>query len=253
MKEPILTCENINKKFKKKDHYHVAAKDISFRVYKGDCLAIVGESGSGKSTLARMIMNLEKVDSGKIYLGDMDITNVKRGKLQDVYRKIQMVFQDASGSFDGKHTIGASIMEYICSLCTVTKEGREKKLDELLSMVSLPVEFKRRYPHELSGGQCQRAAIARALASHPKILICDEATSALDVSVAAQVVELLMEMKDNLNISYIFITHDIALASTFCNRIIVMKDGEIVEEGITKEVLENPKMEYTKSLLSAVI
>ena len=253
MNEIILQCKNIKKKYKKKDHYHIAANNISFALKKGECLAIVGESGCGKSTLARVIMNLEKADDGKVILDGNNITNIKRKKLSSVYKDIQMVFQDAIGSLNPKMTIGESIKEYVCSLCSTTKEEREKKVEDLLELVGLPKEFKNRYPHELSGGQCQRVAIARALSSHPKVLICDEATSALDVSVQAQVLDLLIKMKNNLNISYIFITHDLALVSSFCDRVIVIKDGSIVEEGYVDKVINDPKSDYTKLLLSSIL
>lgn len=253
MNEIILQCKNIKKKYKKKDHYHIAANNISFALKKGECLAIVGESGCGKSTLARIIMNLEKADDGKVILDGNNITNIKGKKLSSVYKDIQMVFQDAIGSLNPKMTIGESIKEYVCSLCSTTKEEREKKVEDLLELVGLPKEFKNRYPHELSGGQCQRVAIARALSSHPKVLICDEATSALDVSVQAQVLDLLIKMKNNLNISYIFITHDLALVSSFCDRVIVIKDGSIVEEGYVDKVINDPKSDYTKLLLSSIL
>lgn len=253
MNEIILQCKNIKKKYKKKDHYHIAANNISFDLKKGECLAIVGESGCGKSTLARVIMNLEKADEGEIILDGNNITNIKGKKLSSVYKDIQMVFQDAIGSLNPKMTIGESIKEYVCSLCSTTKEEREKKLEDLLELVGLPKEFKNRYPHELSGGQCQRVAIARALSSHPKVLICDEATSALDVSVQAQVLDLLIKMKNNLNISYIFITHDLALVSSFCDRVIVIKDGSIVEEGYVDKVINDPKSDYTKLLLNSIL
>ena len=216
-------------------------------------MAIVGESGCGKSTLARVIMNLEKADDGKVILDGNNITNIKRKKLSSVYKDIQMVFQDAIGSLSPKMTIGESIKEYVCSLCSTTKEEREKKVEDLLELVGLPKEFKNRYPHELRGGQCQRVAIARALSSHPKVLICDEATSALDVSVQAQVLDLLIKMKDNFNISYIFITHDLALVSSFCDRVIVIKDGSIVEEGYVDKVIKNPQSDYTKLLLNSIL
>lgn len=253
MNEIILQCKNIKKKYKKKDHYHIVANNISFDLKKGECLAIVGESGCGKSTLARVIMNLEKADDGKVILDGNNITNIKRKKLSSVYKDIQMVFQDAIGSLNPKMTIGESIKEYVCSLCSTTKEEREKKVEDLLELVGLPKEFKNRYPHELSGGQCQRVAIARALSSHPKVLICDEATSALDVSVQAQVLDLLIKMKNNLNISYIFITHDLALVSSFCDRVIVIKDGSIVEEGNVDKVIKNPNSDYTKLLLNSIL
>lgn len=253
MNEIILQCKNIKKKYKKKYHYHIAANNISFALKKGECLAIVGESGCGKSTLARVIMNLEKADDGKVILDGNNITNIKEKKLSSVYKEIQIVFQDAIGSLNPKMTIGESIKEYVCSLCSTTKEEREKKVEDLLELVGLPKEFKNRYPHELSGGQCQRVAIARALSSHPKVLICDEATSALDVSVQAQVLDLLIKMKNNLNISYIFITHDLALVSSFCDRVIVIKDGSIVEEGYVDKVINDPKSDYTKLLLNSIL
>lgn len=253
MSNVILECNNLNKRYKKKDHYHIAANNLTFKLKEGECLGIVGESGSGKSTLAKMIMNLEKIDSGKVILKDKNITNIKGKKLRDAYKDIQMVFQDAIGSFNPKITIGESIKEYVCNLCSTTKEDREHKVEELLKLVGLPIEFKNRYPDELSGGQCQRAAIARALSSHPKVLICDEATSALDVSVQAQVVDLLIRMRKEFNISYIFITHDLALVSSFCDRVIVMKDGSIVEEGIVHKVINEPESEYTKLLLSSIL
>ena len=253
MNEIILQCKNIKKKYKKKDHYHIAANNISFALKKGECLAIVGESGCGKSTLARVIMNLEKADDGKVILDGNNITNIKGKKLSSVYKEIQIVFQDAIGSLNPKMTIGESIKEYVCSLCSTTKEERERKVEDLLELVGLPKEFKNRYPYELSGGQCQRVAIARALSSHPKVLICDEATSALDVSVQAQVLDLLIKMKNNLNISYIFITHDLALVSSFCDRVIVIKDGSIVEEGYVDKVINDPKSDYTKLLLNSIL
>ena len=252
MDKVILECKNINKKYRKKDHYHNASKNISFQLKEGECLGVVGESGCGKSTLAKIIMNLEKADSGEVILDDECISNKKGKELREVYKNIQMVFQDAIGSFNPKITIGKSIEEYVCSLCSTGEKNREIVVDNLLEMVGLPKEFKNRYPHELSGGQCQRAAIARALSSHPKVLICDEATSALDVSVQAQVIDLLVQMKKELNISYIFITHNLALVSSFCDRVIVMNHGEIVEEGSAYDVINNPQNDYTKLLLNSI-
>ena len=251
MDKIILQCNNLRKTYKKKNHLHVACDDINLYIKQGECLGVVGESGSGKSTLANIIMKLEKADSGTVILNHKDITNVKRNELKEVYKEIQMVFQDAIGSFNPRLTIEESIMEYVCNLCSTTEEEKKHKVDNLLQMVGLPKEYKDRYPHELSGGQCQRAAIARALSAQPKILVCDEATSALDVSVQAQIVELLKEMQEKMNISYLFITHDLALVSSFCDRVAVMKNGKIVEVGDTKEVINNPKDEYTKLLIKS--
>ena len=252
MDKVILECKNINKKYRKKDHYHNASKNISFKLKEGECLGVVGESGCGKSTLAKIIMNLEKADSGEVILDNECISNKKGKELREVYKNIQMVFQDAIGSFNPKITIGKSIDEYVCSLCTTDENNREIVVESLLEMVGLPKEFKDRYPHELSGGQCQRAAIERAMSSHQKVLICDEATSALDVSVQAQVIDLLVQMKKELNISYIFITHNLALVSSFCDRVIVINHGEIVEEGSAYDVINNPQNDYTKLLLNSI-
>ena len=251
MDKIILQCNNLRKTYKKKNHLHVACDDINLYIKQGECLGVVGESGSGKSTLANIIMKLEKADSGTVILNDKDITNVKRNELKEVYKEIQMVFQDAIGSFNPRLTIEESIMEYVCNLCSTTEEEKKHKVDNLLQMVGLPKEYKDRYPHELSGGQCQRAAIARALSAQPKILVCDEATSALDVSVQAQIVELLKEMQEKMNISYLFITHDLALVSSFCDRVAVMKNGKVVEVGDAIEVINNPMDEYTKLLIKS--
>ena len=251
VEKKILQCNNLRKTYKKKDHLHVACDDINLYIKQGECLGVVGESGSGKSTLANIIMKLEKADSGTVILNDKDITNVKRNELKEVYKEIQMVFQDAIGSFNPRLTIEESIMEYVCNLCSTTEEEKKHKVDNLLRMVGLSKEYKYRYPHELSGGQCQRAAIARALSAQPKILVCDEATSALDVSVQAQIVELLKEMQEKMNISYLFITHDLALVSSFCDRVAVMKNGKVVEVGDAKEVINNPMDEYTKLLIKS--
>lgn len=252
MSKVVLECKNIKKKYKKKKHFHIASNDISFKLNEGEVLGIVGESGCGKSTLAKIIMNLEKADSGELILNGRNIINAKGKELKSIYKEIQMVFQDAQGSFNPRMTIGESIKEYVCSLCSKTKEEREEYVDELLALVGLPIEFKFKYPKELSGGQCQRAAIARALAAHPRVLICDEATSALDVSVQAQIIELLMKMKNEFGMSYIFISHDLALVSSFCDEVIVIKDGNIIESGKAEEVISNPKNEYTKELLKYV-
>ena len=165
MDKIILQCNNLRKIYKKKDHLHVACDDINLYIKQGECLGIVGESGSGKSTLANIIMNLEKADSGTVLLNNKDITNIKSNKLKEIYKDIQMVFQDAIGSFNPRFTIEESIMEYVCNLCSKTEADKKHKVDNLLRMVGLSKEYKYRYPHELSGGQCQRAAIARSTLS----------------------------------------------------------------------------------------
>lgn len=252
MKKVILECKNLRKEFKKKDHIHIAADNISFSLYEGECFGIVGESGSGKSTIAKLIMKLEKQDSGSILLNGQDTARFKGRKIREYYSNIQMVFQDAQGSFNPKMTIGDSIMEYICNLCYSDKNERRSKVTELLKSVGLSEEYYDRYPYELSGGQCQRAAIARALSVHPEVIIFDEATSGLDVSVQAQVVELLKNTQKERNISYIFICHDINLVSSFCDRMGVVYKGKFVDAGRTFNVINNPISEYTKLLIKSV-
>lgn len=253
MNDIILECKNLRKEFKKKDHVHRAADDISFSLYDKECFGIVGESGSGKSTLAKLILKLEKQDSGRILLKGEDIELFKGRKIREYYSRVQMVFQDAQGSFNPKMTIGDSIKEYLCNLCYVNRDERRKKIIELLKKVGLEEEYYDRYPYELSGGQCQRAAIARALSVHPEIIIFDEATSGLDVSVQAQVVELLKKNLEERDISYIFISHDIKLVSSFCDRIGVMYRGKFVDLGKTDEVINNPQNDYTKILINSAL
>lgn len=252
MKKVILECKNLRKEFKKKDHIHIAVDNISFSLYEGECFGIVGESGSGKSTIAKLIMKLEKQDSGSILLNGQDTARFKGRKIREYYSNIQMVFQDAQGSFNPKMTIGDSIMEYICNLCYSDKNERRGKVTELLKSVGLSEEYYDRYPYELSGGQCQRAAIARALSVHPEVIIFDEATSGLDVSVQAQVVELLKNTQKERNISYIFVCHDINLVSSFCDRMGVVYKGKFVDVGKTYDVINNPTNEYTKLLIQSV-
>lgn len=169
-----------------------------------------------------------------------------------MYTKVQMVFQDAVGSFNPRRKIGESVSDTLCRLCGEKKHTAGKEAARLLEDVGLPRDYAEKYPHELSGGECQRAAIARAMSVHPEILICDEATSALDVSAQAKIVELLMHLRRIHNVSILFITHDLPLVSNISDRILIMNEGELVEEGSTEEVITRPKTVYTRRLLDAV-
>ena len=253
MNEVILECRNIKKEYPKNGHVHRACDDVSFKLYKGECLGIVGESGSGKSTIAKILMKLEGQNSGEIIFDNHDVSYIRGRELKKYFRDVQMVFQDAYGSFNPKMTIGNSLLEYICNLCFDKKNERKKRAVELLKEVGLSEEHFYRYPSELSGGQCQRAAIARALSVHPKVIIFDEATSALDVSVQAVIVEILNKMKKEHDLSYIFICHDLGLVSSFCDRTAVMNNGKLVEINDTYDIINNPQNEYTKRLLSSVL
>ena len=250
--EPILQVNHLKKVFHQREKRDVAAvNDVSFYLYPGEILGIVGESGSGKSTVAKLITRLEDVTDGQIILDGQDISHSKGAARKGIYEKIQMVFQNPVGSFDPRRTLGDGIGESLKNK-GVPKAEIRAKVAELLEQCGLEPEYMDRYPHQVSGGQCQRAAIARALAIDPKVIICDEATSALDVTVQKRVIDLLQNLQENKNLSYVFICHNLALVQQFCDRVIVMKDGRVVEEGIPDEVIQNPKEEYTKMLVDSV-
>ena len=217
----------------------------------GECVGLVGESGSGKSTIAKMIARLIDVTEGKVILCGEDITHLKGRHAIPVYRKIQMVFQSPMDSFDPRKTLGYGIAESLRNRGMSSKEAN-KRVKELLKLCELPAEFAQRYPHQVSGGQCQRAAIARALAIQPSLLILDEATSSLDVTVQAQVMKLLKRLNKEQNLSFLFICHDLALVQQFCSRVLVLYKGKIVEEGSVEQVTIDPQAAYTKHLLDSV-
>ena len=250
--EPILQVSHLKKVFHQRGKRDVpAVSDISFSLYPGEILGIVGESGSGKSTVAKLVTRLIEPSEGEILLEEQNITRMKGAALRNVYGKIQMVFQNPVGSFDPRRTLGDGIGESLRNQ-GLPKAEIKKKVSELLEQCGLDASYADRYPHQVSGGQCQRAAIARALAVDPKVLICDEATSALDVTVQRRIIELLRRMKEEKNLSYLFICHNLALVQEFCDRVLVMKDGRIVEEGTPDDVICNPQDEYTKMLVEAV-
>ena len=199
-----------------------------------------------------MITHLEPVTDGQIFLKGKDITYASGKSLRKTYQDIQMVFQMPMESFDPRCTLGDGIGESLRNMGISRNETR-KKVENLLEKCGLDAGFVDRYPHQVSGGQCQRAAIARALAVDPEILICDEATSALDVTVQKQILELLIELKEKENLSFLFICHDLALVQAFCDRVIVMKDGRIVEEGETEAIISRPESKYTKKLIESVL
>ena len=250
--EPILEIKNLTKTFASKDKEDFIALDhVSFQLYPGETLGIVGESGSGKSTLAKAVTRLVDVTEGEIFLCGEDITDAKGKKLREAYQNIQMVFQTPAGSFDPRRTLGDGIGESLRN-SGISRAEAENETLRLLGQCGLPAEFAGRYPHEVSGGQCQRAAIARALAIRPKVLICDEATSALDVTVQRQVMELLEALREENHLSCLFICHNLALVQSFCDRVLVMCEGRIVEEGTPDEIIRHPKEAYTKMLVEAV-
>jgi peptide/nickel transport system ATP-binding protein len=250
--EPVLNVENLSKSFSRAGKEAFFAVDhVSFSVMPDEILGIVGESGSGKSTLARLITRQIDADTGIIELGGTEITGLKGKQLIPVYRKIQMVFQQPMGSFDPRRTLGDGICESLRNQ-GIAKAEREEKACFLLEQCGLSEDFLKRYPHQVSGGQCQRAAIARALMCDAEILIFDEATSALDVTVQKQIVELLMKLQKERKLSYLFICHNLALVQMFCDRVMVLYDGRIVEQGTPEDVILHPKSEYAGRLVNAI-
>jgi len=252
MEKLLLEARNLRKTFYRKDKTpFVAVDDVSFQVEKGGCLGIVGESGCGKSTTAKMITHLLDADKGSVLLDGKETLHSKGRALRKLYREIQMVFQSPQDSFDPRCTLGDGIMESMRNHGTSRAKAKERML-ELLDMVDLEREYAKRFPHEVSGGECQRAAIARALAPNPKLIICDEATSALDVTVQSQIVELLRKLQKEQGLSFILICHDLALVQKLCDHVVVMYQGKIVEEGIPDKVIQHPRQEYTKVLVNSV-
>lgn len=250
--QTILDVKDLTKNFYKNKQLFTAVNHISFQLRQGECLGLVGESGCGKSTTVKMLTHLLKPDSGEILLEGTEIQHLKGKALKKLYTEIQMVFQIPQDSFDPRRTLGDSIMESMRNH-NVSRKEAQNRLGQLLQQVELPPELADRYPNQVSGGQCQRAAMARALAVNPKILICDEATSALDVTVQAQIIELLKRLQQEMDLSILLISHDLALVQHLCDRVIVMYQGNIVEQGTPDRVINAPENDYTKMLIEAAM
>ena len=251
--QDLLRFDNVSMHFDDAAGRVQAIDGISFSLARRELLGIVGESGSGKSTIAKLLTGLHTATGGKILLDGRDITRARGKERRSLYTRMQMVFQDAVGSFNPRRTIGAMIGETICRLCTPDKRDTKRRVAELLAEVGLPAAYADRYPHEMSGGECQRAAIARAMAVHPEILVCDEATSALDVSVQAKIIALLLHLQREHGMSLLFISHDLPLVSSIADRVLIMQNGRIVEQGETSRVLREPSEDYTRNLLQAAL
>ena len=251
--QDLLRFDNVSMHFDDTSGRVQAIDGISFSLARRELLGIVGESGSGKSTVAKLLTGLHTPTNGNIFLDAKDITCARGKERRHLYTRIQMVFQDAVGSFNPRRTIGAMIAETICRLCTPDERDTKRRVAELLTEVGLPASYANRYPHEMSGGECQRAAIARAMAVHPEILVCDEATSALDVSVQAKIIALLLHLQREHGMSLLFISHDLPLVSSIADRVLIMQNGRIVEQGETSRVLREPSEDYTRNLLRAAL
>jgi oligopeptide/dipeptide ABC transporter ATP-binding protein len=228
-----------------------AVDNVDLAVERGRTLGLVGESGSGKSTLARLLLRLIRPSTGQVLLGGEDITRVKGAHLRTLRRRMQLVFQDPYSSFDPLATIGSSVGEALVVHTDLGRATREQRTAELLDQVRPPASFARRRPREVSGGQLQRAAIARALATEPELLALDEPLSSLDVATQVQMVDLLGELQERLGIAYLFISHDLNLVRSLSHRVAVMYLGRIVEEGPVQDLFGSAHHPYTQALLSA--
>ena len=253
----ILKAENLNKTFPlaksgffDRPEYKQALMDVSISLEKGKVLGIVGESGSGKSTLGRIITRLIVPDSGKIIYNGMDITHMSQKDFAPYRKDIQMIFQNAYSSLNPNKAIGWLLKESLDINTNLSESEKLFKVDEMMDMVGLQKNLKSRYPKELSGGERQRAVIGSALMLRPKIIVADEAVSALDVSICAKILNLMNELKERLDLSYIFISHDLGVVNYLSDTIAILYNGKIVESGSAEEIFKNPKINYTKELLA---
>lgn len=258
-KVPLLEVKNVEKEylstvglFGKKLSFK-AVNDVSFKIYEGETVGLVGESGCGKSTLGNAILQLDKATAGQIFYKGNDITKLNKDEIRKLRKEIQMIFQDPYSSLNPRIPIGKAIMEPM-KVHDLYKNDAERKAKaiEILERVGLGEDFFNRYPHEFSGGQRQRIGIARTIALQPKLIVCDESVSALDISVQAQVLNLLNELKENFGFTYIFISHDLAVVKYMSDQVLVMNKGKIEEIADADELYANPKSAYTKKLIEAI-
>ena len=254
----LLTVHDLRKEYRlpngpfRRAGTFCAVDSVSFTLNRGEVVGLVGESGSGKTTVGRTILRIVEPTSGTVTFDGTDVTKASGKSLRDLRRKMQIIFQDPFGSLDPRRTVGAQIEVAYRIHRLHSADERTRRAHGLLDRVGLPRSAFDRYPHEFSGGQRQRIGIARALALEPKLIIADEAVSALDVSVQAQVVNLLLDLRDELDLTLLFISHDLGLVEYICDRVLVMYRGSIVESGSADQIYHNPQHAYTRSLLAAI-
>ncbi len=250
---PLLSVENISVIFGKGDQSLRALNKVSFSLKQGEVLGIVGESGCGKSTLARTILQLQHANEGKVIWKGQDISKLSRQQQKALRKQIQLIFQDPLDALNPRMTVAQIIAEPLYNLAPeLSKTEIQQKALRLLVSMGLHIEQQNRYPHEFSGGQCQRIGIARAMILKPELLLCDEPVSALDVSIQAQIINLLMDLKEQTGMSMLFISHDLSIVRHICDRVLVLYKGEIVEMGDAESIYTNPQHTYTKKLLNAI-
>ncbi len=255
MNEAILRVENLKKYFKTKNGYLHAVDDVSFSIQKGKTLGVVGESGCGKSTLGRTILRLHEPTAGKVYFAGEDVASFNNRKLKKIRSDMQIIFQDPYASLNPRMTISQTLTYPLVVQGIFSKRDTakiERRVSELMDMVGLAKRLVNAYPHELDGGRRQRIGIARALATNPKFIVCDEPVSALDVSIQAQILNLMQDLQEQLDLTYLFITHNMSVVKHLSDQIIVMYLGQVVEFCEAKRLFENPQHPYTQALLSAI-
>lgn len=247
----LLEATGLNKIYTNRGKSFQAVQEVSLTLEKGKTLGIVGESGSGKTTLAKMLAGMTPVTSGEILLKNVSLHGTRRSL--DERCNIQYMFQDPVSSLNPRMKVAEILREPLKLYFKMDQKAADQRIEQLLQDVGLPVTYKQRYPKELSGGQCQRVGIARALAAEPQIIVCDEPTSALDMTIQAQVLDLLQSLQQSHGISYIVIAHGLEVVYQITDYVLVMKQGEVVEEGPTKQIFHSPKHPYTQSLIQAIL
>jgi oligopeptide/dipeptide ABC transporter ATP-binding protein len=256
--QPLLRLEHVSKWYPVKRGIfsqvvgHIkAVNDVSFDIHRGEIMGLVGESGCGKSTLGRGILHLTKLDDGVVFFEGEDIISIDRRSMHELRKKMQIIFQDPYSSLNPRLSVGSMLHEALAIHDIVPRAAMKDRIGELLNKVGLNAFHAARYPHEFSSGQKQRIGIARALAVEPSFIVCDEPVSALDVSIQAQIINLLLDLRSALNLTYLFISHDLSVVQYISDRIAVMYLGKIVELGTTDAVMRTPKHPYTRALLAA--
>ena len=246
----LLKVNNLRKVFPKTKE--TAVDGVDFSIHKGEILGLVGESGCGKSTLAKVILRLIGVDEGSVFYKGKDLSKISYKNMRSMRKKLQIIFQDPYMSLDPRMRIGEILEEVYIIHENLSKDKRKVKVIELLEMVGLSESYFNRLPKEISGGEKQRIGIARALATDPEFIICDEPISSLDISIQAQILNLLMSLQKRKNLTYLFISHDLGVIASICDRLIVMRSGKFVESGSCEEIFKSPKHSYTKKLLDSI-
>ena len=252
--EPLVAAEHLVRYFHDPSGTGVvrAVDDVSFDIRRGETFGLVGESGSGKSTVSRLLLGLDRPTSGRVTFAGTEISGLSPRRLRPLRRQMQMVFQDPHSSLNRRKTVAQIVGLPLSVHLGLSRADRQRRVRELLDLVGLRPEFAERYPHEMSGGQCQRVGIARAIALEPQLVILDEAVSAVDVSIQAQILNLLKDLQRRLGLTYVFVSHDLALVRYMSDRIGVLYHGKLVELADRQELFANPRHEYTRSLLAAV-